>query len=271
MKQQQQSYLVGSPSEQQQNIKRRRVHGELTSNNDFYSRFYNSSSSPTKTQGIRIDPPWLKNNNMYHNAMQQQSHSNSYVSSLSSSSSSSYLVGSWDNHGITQTSTQSNSLGSSPMQHSTPPNLIGGIGIHALQNGNNHLITTAPQFTGRIANTNTSQMLQFGGIGSTNNSSFQLTGSPRASKIDGDSPMVLQNETDASPSVNTTHCNAMTPGYMMSVEKRNNVFFNSANNSRINNIEGKKVNSKLNSRSSMLTAPSPCAPLREGITQMELQ
>ena len=82
MKQQQQSYLVGSPSEQQQNIKRRRVHGELTSNNDFYSRFYNSSTSPTKTQGIRIEPPWLKNNNMYHNAMQQQSHSNSYVSSL---------------------------------------------------------------------------------------------------------------------------------------------------------------------------------------------
>jgi hypothetical protein len=148
------------------------------------------------------------------------------------------------------------------MQHSTPPNLIGGIGIHALQNGNNHIITTAPQFSGQIPNPNTSQMIQCGRISSTNHSSFQLTGSPRAS---GDSPMVLQNE------ANTTSSNAMTPGYIMDLEKRDNMFFNSANNSSCNSVERKKINSKLNSRSSILTAPSPCAPLREGITQMELQ
>jgi hypothetical protein len=325
--QQQQQMLASSPSQRQSNIKRRRVN---TGDHDFYSRFYaaattttstpcinivgnknnsnsgdnndfNALSLTTKTKGIRIEPTpsWLRQNNGYHN---QTGNNNSYVSSVSSSSSSSYLVESFDNHHTNQhfhnQHSMGSSLGSSPMQHPTPPNLIGMIGAHALKRS---IITSTPQFAEhcndtRSYNDNFTNVLAPGNNNMNNNyEGSQIHVNPynasantmRSSNnnIDVDEDKIMKSiyeNTDSNSSISSPRTNnsiqqsnaAATPGFVG--EPRKSIGYTIFNSSHLQGGRDKQVQQQQQQQQQQnqtfsVTSPSPCAPLREGIIQMEIQ
>ncbi len=301
----------------------------------------NTISPSTKTKGIRIEPTpaWLRQKNSYHHQSNNSYHD---VSSISSSSSSSYLVESWDNHRMNQqvqhghhnsiTSSLNSSIGSSPMQHPTPPNLIGAIGIHALKSGNSHLINSAPQFVEHrhdnnnnrhnvtpvnsftisnamitsdtsnhtiIINNNNNSNVGFNSFISRNatyNNNANSSNSNNNNDSYDDEMMETtfdnNNNSNSNSSVSSPSTNnlinpanaALTPGFVDRSRKSiGPTFFSSIhlqggkgnnykNNSNTNAGDPRtKLSQQQINHQFSVTSRSPCAPLREGITQMEIQ
>ena len=301
----------------------------------------NMISPSTKTKGIRIEPTpaWLRQKNSYHHQSNNSYHD---LSSISSSSSSSYLVESWDNHRMNQqvqhghhnsiTSSLNSSIGSSPMQHPTPPNLIGAIGIHALKSGNSHLINSAPQFVEHrhdnnnnrhnvtpvnsftisntmitsdtsnhtiIINNNNNSNVGFNSFISRNptynNNGNNSNGNNNNDSYDDEMMETTfdnNNNSNSNSSVSSPSTNnlinpanaALTPGFVDRSRKSiGPTFFSSIhlqhgkgdnynNNSNTNTGDPRtKLSQQQTNHQFSVTSRSPCAPLREGITQMEIQ